>query len=124
MADFIFEVEDYAGTPVVLARYVWEDKILSSTPIGHPEVASYLNVVQQTVVEPDVVFQSTKREDTKVFYRLRAGRERYESLHLVVIVKYLLEGSGQRGYVSTIYLTRKLYSKGKILWTSNKMLKR
>jgi hypothetical protein len=122
MVDFIFETEDYGGTQVVLAVYVWEDKILSPSPIGHPEVAPYLNTIRQAIIEPDVVFQSTRREDTKVFYRLRAGTGQFEGLHLVIIVKYLLESSGWRGYISTAYLTHKLYSKGKILWTSNKSL--
>lgn len=113
----IFQIHDYEGLPVILSREVWEDKILSSDPSGHPEVGPYLDEIQKAITQPDVVFESTHRQDVKLLYRLAAGVGRYEGLHIVVVVKYTQETEGIRGYVSTVYLTRKLYSRGKILWT-------
>lgn len=124
MDKIIFEVADYNQTPVVLTRTVWEEKILSPTPIGHPEVAPYLELVSHTIAEPDVVFQSTRRPDSNVFYCLNINDDQNHHLHLVVVIKYLNELSGKRGYVSTIYLTRKLYAKGEILWVKKQKLNR
>jgi hypothetical protein len=122
MDEIVFEVADFNQTLVVLTRTVWEKKILSPTPIGHPEVAPYLDMVSRTIAEPDVVFQSTRRPDSSLFYCLNINHDENNSLHLVVVIKYLHEPSGKRGYVSTIYLTRKLYAKGEILWVKKQKL--
>ena len=121
-SEITFEARDYAGTPVALTRRVWEDKILSPAPTGHPEIAPYLDDVRLAISQPDVVFLSTRRQDTLLFYRLGVGRGRYQGLHIVVVVKYMTEEGEQRGYVSTAYLTSKPYSQGRILWTKTKLL--
>lgn len=118
----IFQIHDYEGLPVILGREVWEDKILSSDPSGHPEVGPYLDEIQRAITQPDVVFASTHRQDVKLLYRLAVGVDRYEGLHVVAVVKYVQETEGMRGYVSTVYLTHKLYSRGKILWTKPGLL--
>ncbi|HEY52636.1 MAG TPA: hypothetical protein G4N94_04190 [Caldilineae bacterium] len=64
MTDFLFDEKDYAGTSVVLAREVWEEKLLSPAPTGHPEVAQYLEDVRLSISQPDIVFQSTRRRDS------------------------------------------------------------
>jgi len=74
MEPLIFDVEDYTGTLVVLTRRVWENKILSGTEIGHPEVAPYLDEVRQAVAAPDIVFESTRRDDSRLSYRLGVGK--------------------------------------------------
>ena len=112
----IFQVSDYNRIVVTLSRRVWEDKILSPDPGGHPEVAPYLGEIRKAIATPDIVFESTRRRDVRLLYRLSVGVGRYEGLHVVVVVKYMQELEGVRGYVSTAYLTRKLYSKGRILW--------
>lgn len=113
----VFQVSDYNGILVTLSRQVWQDKILSPGPGGHPEVADYLDEIQKAIVEPNVAFESTHRQDVQLLYRLGVDVGRYEGLHLVVVVKYVQEAQGVRGYVSTVYLTHKLYSRGRILWT-------
>lgn len=112
----IFQVPDYNGMIVILSRQGREHKILSSDPGGHPEVAPYLDEIQKTIAEPDVTFESTRRRNVQLLYRLGVGVGRYEGLHVVVVVKYVQEPEGLRGYVSTAYLTRRFYSKGRILW--------
>ena len=75
MDEFIFEIEDYRGVKVKLARTVWQDKILSTLPIGHPEVKPYMNIIPQAIHLPDVVFQSTRRKNTHIFYKLRVDKK-------------------------------------------------
>jgi hypothetical protein len=58
-AEAIFQIHDYEGLPVILSREMWEDKILSSDPSGHPEVGPYLDEIQRAITQPDVVFEST-----------------------------------------------------------------
>jgi hypothetical protein len=114
MDEFIFEIEDYRGVKVKLARTVWQDKILSTLPIGHPEVKPYMNIIPQAIHLPDVVFQSTRRKNTHIFYKLRVDKKGH---HIVIVIKYIFEDTDMVGYVSTVYLTNKLYARGDILWT-------
>ena len=115
MDEFIFEIKDYRGVKVKLARTVWQDKILSTSPIGHPEVKPYMSIIPQAIRQPDVVFQSTRRKNTHIFYKLRVDKKGH---HIVIVIKYIFEDTDMVGYVSTIYLTNKLYARGDILWTT------
>jgi len=40
----------------------------------------------------------------------------YEGTPMVVVVKYVQEATGRRGYVGTMYLSRAVYSRGVQLW--------
>ncbi len=117
MSDYIFSIQDYQGTEVRLSKKVWEEKILS-TSIGHPEVSPYLETAIMLIKHPDIVFKSAKREDSSLFYRLKVNNKH----HLVVIIKYLKENNQLIGYISTIYLTRRIYSKGDIIWKKNELI--
>ncbi|MEW5717406.1 MAG: hypothetical protein AB1817_02145, partial [Chloroflexota bacterium] len=70
----IFQVSDYSGTLVTLGEREWAKKILSSAPMGHPEVHDYLEAIRGTIADPDLVFESTRRSDARIFYRLNAGQ--------------------------------------------------
>ncbi|HZQ07885.1 MAG TPA: hypothetical protein VFD70_14975 [Anaerolineae bacterium] len=120
--DFIFEVRDYEGARVLLGTAEWKKKILSRAPIGHPEVADYLDEIQTTISDPDVVFESTKRADARLFYKLNAGKREYADKHLVIVVKYVEEQKERVGYVSTVYLARGLYARGRIVWQRKNLL--
>ena len=48
---------------------------------------------------------------------LRVGRGDFAGKHLVVVVKYVQQAEGQRGYVSTVYLSRAVYAQGVLLWS-------
>ena len=93
---------------------MWEDKILSDSPIGHPEVVTHTDILPEAIQRPDVVFCSTRRLDTHLFYKLHVDEGKH---HIVIVVKYVIENKCRVGYVTTVYLTGKLYSKGDILWT-------
>lgn len=110
-SSWLIETTDYEGIAVFLSRATWETKI-----IEHPEIGGYLIDVQTTIQTPDFVFQSTRDERSRIFYRLYVGREQWKDKHLVVVVKYVQEETQQCGYVSTVYLSRAVYSRGELLW--------
>lgn len=109
------ETTDYEGTAVFLARTTWETKI-----VEHPEIQDYLVDVETTIQSPDLVFSSTRDERSRIFYRLYVGRDKWQDKHLVVVVKYVREETEMRGYVSTVYLSRAVYSRGELLWKNLK----
>jgi len=113
--DIIFKTNDYEGTPVVLSHETWQTKAGNGEPGSHPEIRAYLPDIQAAIEQPDLVFQSQRDERSRVFYRLEAGRELFKGKHLVVIVKYVAETTGRQGYVSTIYLSRSIYTQGVLL---------
>ena len=115
-SDLVFETVDYNNTPVVLSRATWQAKAGNAEPGEHPEVRGYLEATQLTIEQPDFVFQSTRDKRSRLFYRLSLGRGRFVGKHLVVVVKYVAELIGERGYVSTLYLSRTVYARGEQLW--------
>jgi hypothetical protein len=114
---WVFETTDYAGTPVVLSRVTWRAKAGNDTLGTHPEIRGYLEDVEAAMASPDLVFQSTRDARTRLFYRLRVGRGDFIGKHLVVVVKYVQQAGGQRGFVSTVYLSRAVYAQGGLLWS-------
>ena len=112
----IFETNDYEGIPVLLTQATWLVKAGDGEPGSHPEVREYVDDIRAAVESPDLVFRSTRDERSRIFYRLGVGRGDFVGRHLAVVVKYVSEPTGLRGYVSTMYLTRSVYSRGALLW--------
>jgi hypothetical protein len=100
----------------MLSRATWQAKAGNEVSGTHPEIRSYLEDVRSAIESPDLVFQSTRDDRSRIFYRLRAGRGDFAGKHLVIVVKYVQQASGRQGYVSTIYLSRAVYSQGTLLW--------
>jgi len=115
-SEFVFQTVDYGETPVVLSWTTWQAKAGNAEPGEHPEVRGYLEDARLAIEQPDFVFQSLQDGRCHVFYRLAVGRDRFAGKHLVVVVKYVLEPAGVRGYVSTLYLSRAIYARGAQLW--------
>jgi hypothetical protein len=115
-SEYVFETADYEGVLVALSRATWHTRAGNDESGTHPEIRGYLEDVEATIQSPDLVFQSTRDERTRIFYRLRAGRGDFTGKHLVVVVKYLEQERARRGYVSTMYLSRAVYSQGALLW--------
>jgi hypothetical protein len=115
-SEWVFETPDYEGTPVVLSLATWHAKAGNDAPGTHPEIRDYLEDVRSTIASPCLVFQSTRDERSRIFYRLGAGRDDFAGKHVVVVVKYVQEATGQRGYVGTVYLSRSVYARGVQLW--------
>lgn len=116
--EWVFETPDYEGSPVVLSRATWHTKAGNDEPGTHREIRGYLKEMQTAVRSPDLVFQSTRDERSRIFYLLGAGRGDFAGKHLVMVVKYVEETPvRRRGYVSTMYLSRTVYSRGVLLWS-------
>ena len=112
----VFATVDYSNTPVVLSWATWRAKAGNAVPGEHPEIREYLDAARSTIERPDVVFQSTRDARCRLFYRLSVGRGSFVGKHLVVVIKYIAGGAGERGYVSTRYLSRTACARGAQLW--------
>lgn len=115
MPALLFEIQDYEGLPVALERTVWEDKILHPV-LGHPEIKEYLAEIKLTVQAPEAVYPSLRDPRTRLFYRSGLSRGDLKGHWIVVVVKYVREPSGPRGYVSTAFISRSLKRRGERLW--------
>ena len=114
-SQWVFQVKDFDSIKVSLSRLTWETKAGNGNIGSHPEIKDYLDDIKNTVQSPDLVFESTKDKRSKIFYKLKAGRDIFKDKHLVVVVKYVQEHHVV-GYISTMYLSRSVYTKGKVLW--------
>ncbi|MBI5243478.1 MAG: hypothetical protein HY922_07285 [Elusimicrobia bacterium] len=115
MAEFLWKAEDYEGVPVALEASVWRGKILHPI-LWHPEVQEYPNEIRLSVQSPEAVFPSVRDPRTKLFYRSGLTAGRYAGYWIVVVVKYVREPEGLRGYVSTAFISRNLKKRGDKLW--------
>ena len=68
----VFETTHYVGIPVVLNRSTWQAKAGHDELGTHPEIRDCLADVQATIESPTLVFQSTRDERSRIFYRLGA----------------------------------------------------
>lgn len=115
-SEWVFETIDYAGTSVLLSRATSHAKAGNDEQGTHPEIHDYLEDVRATIESPTVVFQSTRDERSCIFYRLGVGRGEFVGKHIVVAVKYGQEATSRRGYVTMMYLSRAVDSRGTQLW--------
>jgi hypothetical protein len=99
-----------------LSKKTWTSKAGNGHPGIHPEIKEYLKKIMKLIQYPDYVFRSAKDERSRVFYKLGAGVYDFVGKHLVVIVKYVQDKNITKGYISTMYLSRTIYSKGEIIW--------
>ncbi len=115
-SEWVFETIDYAGTSVLLSRATWRAKAGHDEQGSHPEIHDYLEDARATIESPTLVFQSTRDERSRIFYRLGVGRGEFVGKHIVVAVKYVQEATSRRGYVTMLYLSRAVSSRGTQLW--------
>ncbi|MBS4027162.1 MAG: hypothetical protein KGZ58_00875 [Ignavibacteriales bacterium] len=93
------------GEEVILTEIVWQE-ILQK----HPEVKNLISEIERTVSEPDFIKESIYDSRSTLYYTFHSHV--FGGKYIVVVVK-----SVERNYISTIYITNKPSSKGKILWT-------
>jgi hypothetical protein len=102
--DVVFEVFDYEGVPVILSRETWQAKAGDGEIGSRQEIGGYLDDGKAAIGSPTLVFQCTRDERSRIFYRLRVEQGDFAGKHLLVFIKYLGHAESRRGYVSTIYL--------------------
>lgn len=116
MRDFVWRAQDYEGVEVVLERSVWNGKILHPI-LGHPEVQGHLDEIRLTVQAPEAVYPSLRDARVRLFYRSGLTAGKYAGHWIVVVVKYVQERQGVKGYVSTAFISRELKRRsGERLW--------
>jgi hypothetical protein len=98
------ETSDPDSVRVVLARVVWEEKIVRD----HPEVALHLRDILQAVADPTHVEADVRFEDRVRYYARNVGPSRW----LLVVVSYEQEPAR----IVSAFATRKAPKS----WTSYK----
>jgi len=89
-----FTIVDYKSRTVTLSSEKWDNHIISR----HPEMADYVSSVEETVLNPDVVYESKSDTETEVFFRL-ATETKHPKLYITVPVGY----NNNKGNVKTAF---------------------
>ena len=114
MAELLFEEIDPFGIPVRLHLRRWLEHIIP--PTRHPEMEPYVELIRQTIANPDFIYRSIKARNTNIFYRLNLERGRYQNLYVAIVVRYTMEQGRKAGYVRTAYFTRTPSGGDELLW--------
>lgn len=97
-------LRDYAGATIRLT-----DERLAHV-LEHPEMVGMEHAIEQTLLAPALVVQSSADVDARLYYRYYLGT-RVGDKHLCVVVKF---GEGD-AFVLTAYLTDRP-KRGVIIW--------
>ena len=78
----IFETTDVFNKNVVLYEDDYKEHIL----LGHPEM-QYVEEIKKTVEEPNIVYNSKRYENRKIFFKLGVNKK-YKNLYTKTVVEY------------------------------------
>ncbi len=95
---------DPDGVPVLLGRKEWAH-ILG----GHPEMIDFRDLIVEALTAPVAIEPDRRAGVLRYYARVPEGRSissRNLPLRVRVVVMYLYEQDGLKGYVSTAFLTR------------------
>ncbi len=95
---------DPEGVPVYLGRNEWRHILY-----GHPEMFDFRDLIVLAVTRPVSREPDRKTGVLRFYSRLPANRtisSRELPLRVRVVVKYIDEQDGLKGYISTAFLTR------------------
>ena len=95
---------------MILGRAVWENHII----IQHPEVTYFLEEIEKTVRDPNVVMESSIDPQSKLFHARGLLTGKYRDCYVRVVIRY----EGDVGFIRTAYFPATLPARGKILWVS------
>jgi len=98
--EFTFEGTDFRGRAVSLLTERWESKILQA----HPDLKGYVNAVERTALDPDIVLEEYNIQDVEIHASYDRGTGIYSGKYLWVPIRYKME----RGEVLTAYWLRDL----------------
>ena len=79
----VFEVIDKSGRKIRLTRRQWRE-----TTLKHPNMASYLEEIKETLIRPDSITDYSIDEDVRYYYKY-FKHIKSKNKYLLVIVKYL-----------------------------------
>jgi len=96
MLDNLFEITDKRGILVICEEAQWKHHIIN----GHPEVEDKLELVKETVRDPDIIYQSEDDPKRDVYFR-QIDIEKY-----MKVIVYL--SSPNFGEVITAFLRKSI----------------
>jgi len=64
MLENLFEITDKRGILIICEKTQWENHIIG----GHPEVEDKLEIVKETVRDPDIIYQSEDDPKRDVYF--------------------------------------------------------
>lgn len=106
----LFEVKDPQGRVIRLATSTWNRHII----IRHPEMKGHRQKVQKTVVDPNVLIESSKGDYSLIYSN---NELIFSNLYVHVVVGF--DDKYKEGNVRTSYLSPNL-PKGKTIWIRKK----
>jgi hypothetical protein len=106
----VFRVLDPEGYTIVLKVQQW-DHITS----GHPEMKDHLDLLQKTIMEPEVIQRDAERLETHYYYRL-TGRTLFRRNDLYLSAVVCRKEDGKCGHVKTAHLVKHVRKDGESVW--------
>ena len=109
--EVVFQTKDRMGRSVRLRKVVFQRHLPD-----HPEMAGYVDEAAITVSDPDYEYREEEDNEgrfARIYYKKGLGRDKFEKCFIKVPVYYDNDGAGE---VATFHFTRRLDTKGKLLW--------
>ena len=94
----IFEIKDKTGRKIRLTKRQWRE-----TNLKHPCMATYLEEIKETLINPDSITNYSIDENVRYYYKY-FKHIKSKNKYLLVIVKYL---NGD-GFVIKSYFERRI----------------
>ena len=94
-----FETVDIYGVPVRCSHDTWDGHIL----VRHSELSGLEHLAADTVGDPDMVYDSGRRSNRKLFYREAVQPLPFEDRYILVVVAYDYLPEGVEGVVVTCH---------------------
>lgn len=111
----LFKVLDPQGWTITLDSERWQHIVN-----GHPEMATFLPKLQETITTPEIIQQDRKRSETHYYYRL-SGRSlsRQKDIYVnAVVARY---EATKTGFVKTAFLVATIRKHGEdYVWLNRK----
>ena len=113
MDENLFEVIDKRGIMVICEKSQWQQHIIG----GHPEVEDKLEIVKNTIIDPDIIYQSEDDSKRDIYFKQMDDNNKY----MKVIVELTARNFGEvvtafprKGISGNIDITEVKYVKTKL----------
>jgi len=107
----LLRARDPQGYEISLELDTWENHIVKQ----HPEMAKFLDLLDKTISEPQVIQRSPKHGETFYYYRL-TGRtfHRQNDIYLSAVVRR--DDDTKTGVIKTAHLLKEVRKEGETVW--------
>lgn len=94
-----FETVDIYGVPVSCSHDTWDDHVI----FRHPELDGLQHLAIEVVTDPDLVYDSGRRSNRRLFYREAVQPLPFSERYILVVVAYDDFPEGVVGVVVTAH---------------------